>query len=165
MKADRIFTDVPIQVVQDESLAPYTSFRIGGPARYFSQPRFPEEIPALMRRATDAGVPLFILGGGSNLLIDDAGVPGLVLQMSHLRWFRQEEDALHVGPGVPLSALVKKAANNGLAGFGRFAGIPGYVGGSIQIKPSLDLELTGSYRTWDKRAIVDYLREAAGVLA
>lgn len=116
----------------DEPLSLHTSFEIGGPAKFFAAPQTAEEVCALAQKAQQAEMPLYVLGGGTNLLVDDAGVQGLVLHLGRLREFRLEGDRLHVGPGFPLPKLVNVAAGLGLAGFERFAGIPGTVGGMLR---------------------------------
>lgn len=113
-------------------LAPFTSFKIGGPARYYAAPGNAEEVHLLVEAAGQAEIPVYVLGGGTNLLIDDAGVPGLVLHLQQLRWVDRRDDRLCVGPGFPLPRLVKEACNNGIAGFERFAGIPGFAGGMVR---------------------------------
>ncbi|MCC5842237.1 MAG: UDP-N-acetylmuramate dehydrogenase [Opitutales bacterium] len=112
-------------------LAPFTTWRIGGPAQYLAEPGL-DEIPALLAWAQSAALPVWVIGRGSNILIDDAGLPGLVLLLRNtLQDVRREGDFLVTGAGVSLPRLAKAAAAEGYAGFEFFIGIPGTVGGAV----------------------------------
>ncbi|MBI2191729.1 MAG: UDP-N-acetylmuramate dehydrogenase [Planctomycetes bacterium] len=128
----QVFEATGVEVRSGERLSAHTTFEIGGPARFFASPTAAEEVGRLAARAQEAEIPIYVLGGGSNLLVDDAGVPGLVLHLTRLRACRIDGGGLHVGPGYPLPGLVNFAASHGLAGFERFAGIPGCVGGMLR---------------------------------
>ena len=128
----RIFEDQMGLVREHEALFRHTTWRVGGPARFFAEPEEVTQTWKLVRQAQRHEVPCYILGGGSNLLVDDGGVPGLVIKMSRLRWRFHVGDKLHVGAGESLPGLVKYAARNGIRGFGRFAGIPGLIGGMLR---------------------------------
>src|SRR6185436_9121650 len=69
-------------VKRAEPLAPHTWFHLGGPAEYFAEPTSVEELAALVRRARDENLPVRLLGGGSNIVVRDQGVPGLVIALS-----------------------------------------------------------------------------------
>jgi UDP-N-acetylmuramate dehydrogenase len=115
-------------------LAPLTTWRIGGPARYLAVPADLEDVYRLMRLAYDRGWPLFFLGRGSNLLIDDAGLPGLTLHLTKsLQTMIRLGDTLRVGAGVSLPRLAQTAAEMGFSGFEFLAGIPGTVGGAVRL--------------------------------
>jgi UDP-N-acetylmuramate dehydrogenase len=110
-------------------LAPYTTFRIGGPARWFAEARTEAEILEAVEFARERGLPLFALGGGSNLLVADAGYPGLVLRVA-LEGIAQQGDAFEVGAGEDWDGFVTYAVERGYAGIECLAGIPGTVGGT-----------------------------------
>ncbi|MDA0839278.1 MAG: UDP-N-acetylmuramate dehydrogenase [Planctomycetota bacterium] len=128
----RLFDEVTNLVAIDEPLGRLTTYEIGGPARFFAEPKNVEEVCLLVEKARRAELPVFILGGGSNLLISDSGIKGLVLGMNRLRGIYIENGKLHVGAGDSLPGLVKRASSMGISGFSRFAGIPGLVGGMIR---------------------------------
>ena len=112
-------------------LAPETSFRIGGPAQYLIEPRTVEELATLVRRCLDAGVPIRVLGGGSNILVPDEGIPGAVFRLSRMCNITRSGTRLLCEAGAPLSHVVRRAEQWGLSGLESLAGIPGYIGGAV----------------------------------
>ena len=110
-------------------LAPHTTFGIGGPARYFAVASTEEDVTTAVRWAREHNVPLFVLGGGSNLLVSDSGFPGLVLHIA-LRGVRQQNDQFDVAAGEDWDAFVDRTVAVGMAGIECLAGIPGSVGGT-----------------------------------
>ncbi|HTW44968.1 MAG TPA: UDP-N-acetylmuramate dehydrogenase [Acidobacteriaceae bacterium] len=110
-------------------LAPYTTFRIGGPARWFAEAASEAEILEAVEFAREHGLPLFALGGGSNVLAADAGYPGLVMRVA-LKGIVQQGDAFEVGAGEDWDGFVAYAVERGYAGIECLAGIPGTVGGT-----------------------------------
>jgi UDP-N-acetylmuramate dehydrogenase len=117
----------------DEPLAPRTWLRVGGPARRFVEPRSEDELAAVLNACRAEGTEWRLLGGGSNLLVRDAGVDGAVLHLSHPAFARIEIDGTTVrcGAGARLSQLVSQSVQAGLAGLEVLAGIPGTVGGAL----------------------------------
>ena len=118
------------------SLARYTTFRIGGPATHFFEPRTAEELRntcKVVRRRRDW--PVYILGGGSNLLISDDGVDGAVVCMRRFerRYIRRFGNLLRVSAGVPLRRVLSATVRWGLSGLEGLAGVPGTVGGAISM--------------------------------
>lgn len=113
------------------SLAPYTTFRIGGPADYFGEITTVKELIEALDYAKQHDWPTFVFAGGSNLLIHDRGVRGLVLRMTN-KSLRIQEEAILADAGVSLLDLVKAASEAGLQGMERLAGIPGSLGGAIR---------------------------------
>lgn len=112
-------------------LAPLTTFEIGGPARYYCRFRTKEEALRAARWAKERDLPLLVLGGGSNMLISDAGFPGLVLHPAIMEIEAQEEnDSVEVtaGAGVSWDNLVAHAVKNNWAGIECLSGVPGLVG-------------------------------------
>ncbi|MBV8115611.1 MAG: UDP-N-acetylmuramate dehydrogenase [Silvibacterium sp.] len=110
-------------------LAPYTTFRIGGPARYFAEAASENDILEGVEFTRTRNLPLFVLGGGSNLLVADEGFPGLVLRIA-LRGSEQQGDVFQVSAGEDWDAFVSRAVDGGYAGVECLAGIPGTVGGT-----------------------------------
>ena len=112
-------------------LAPLTTFRVGGPADWLIEARRPDDIARVLSLASGAGVPITILGGGSNVLVADAGVRGIVMRIRGGEI--DAPDGLHVraDAGVTINGLVRWMIGRGLAGLEAWAGTPGTVGGAI----------------------------------
>jgi UDP-N-acetylmuramate dehydrogenase len=121
-------------ILENQPLAPLTTWKIGGGAARLAAPADVEDVYHLMRLAQDQGWPLFFLGRGSNVLIADAGLPGLTLHLAKsLQGFERHGDTLRVGAGVALPRLAQAAARLGFAGFEFLAGIPGTVGAALRL--------------------------------
>jgi UDP-N-acetylmuramate dehydrogenase len=118
-----------MQFKEEVPLAPYTTFQIGGPARWFAEAETEADIAAGITFATSRQLPLFILGGGSNLLVSDAGFPGLVLRIA-LRGIAMEHEIVSAAAGEDWDALVAYCVNADCAGVECLSGIPGTVGGT-----------------------------------
>ncbi|XGV95392.1 MAG: UDP-N-acetylmuramate dehydrogenase [Leptolyngbya sp. BL-A-14] len=114
-------------------LASLTSFRVGGPAQWYVAPKRFAELQACFEWARTNDLPVTLLGAGSNLLISDRGLPGLVISTRRLRksLFDLESGQVTVGAGEPLPRLAWQAAERGLQGMEWAVGIPGTVGGAI----------------------------------
>jgi UDP-N-acetylmuramate dehydrogenase len=119
-----------LEIREDVALAPFTTFGIGGPARYFTTARTEVDVEQAVVFAHERDLPLFVLGGGSNLLVRDTGFSGLVLHIAIRGIGRSAEDLLEVGAGESWDALVDHAIALNLAGIECLAGIPGSVGGT-----------------------------------
>ena len=115
----------------DVPLAPYTSFKIGGPAEVFCQPQNIEELIDILKVALSFNIPYFILGNGSNLLISDKGVDGIVIQTSALNQLKHEGNLIEAYCGATLKNLCYFAKEEGLSGLEFASGIPGTVGGAV----------------------------------
>jgi UDP-N-acetylmuramate dehydrogenase len=128
------FEDFQAIVTPDEPLAPQTWFRLGGPAAFLARPRNGAEVVALVRRAVETEVPFRILGGGSNVLVNDQGFPGLVIHLQSPAFSDMTIEGRQViaGAAVPLTALISQTARAGLAGLEVLTGIPGTVGGALR---------------------------------
>ncbi len=113
-------------------LAPMTTFRIGGAARYLARARSVEDVTEIVRFAVGQRLPLFVLGGGSNVLVSDTGFPGVVLKLENRDVLQVGDDRVVVGAGLPLLDLVRFACERGLRGIEPLAGIPGSVGGAVR---------------------------------
>jgi UDP-N-acetylmuramate dehydrogenase len=113
-----------------EPLRHHTTFRIGGPADFFVSARTPEQLVTALRAAHEAALPVHLLGGGSNLLVSDAGLRGLVVR-NDCRDVAFDGTTAHVGGGTDYLELIRLCRGRGLAGLAYAAGIPGSVGGAI----------------------------------
>ncbi|HKB11263.1 MAG TPA: UDP-N-acetylmuramate dehydrogenase [Vicinamibacterales bacterium] len=121
--ADRLQSDVP--------LAPFTTFHVGGPAQWLIETRTSDEIVAVLRIAWDAGVPVTMLGGGSNVLVSDRGIRGLVVRTRGGHVTRLDDHRIRSDAAVTINGLVRWTINHGVAGLEAWAGTPGTVGGAI----------------------------------
>jgi UDP-N-acetylmuramate dehydrogenase len=123
-----------VRIEENKTLAPYTTFGIGGPARWFVEAQAEEDVVLAADWAREQGVPLFVLGGGSNLLVADAGFEGLVLHVGLHGIQAQDLDAdgviLRVEAGEDWDQLVQRSVEQNYAGLECLAGIPGTVGGT-----------------------------------
>jgi UDP-N-acetylmuramate dehydrogenase len=113
-------------------LAPLTTFRIGGPADLLAEVRSAEEALLVLRLARDAGAPLTWLGGGSNVLIGDGGIRGLVVRWHGGRVETVAPARVRAEGGVTINGLVRYTVGHGLAGLADWAGTPGTVGGAMR---------------------------------
>jgi len=107
--------------------------KLGGPAEYFIQPRNADELRQVVLYCHENGIPARVLGGGSNLLIGDAGVRGAVLRIAGDEFTRIDTEGTQIrsGGGALLSQLISCSVKEGLAGLETLAGIPGTVGGGL----------------------------------
>jgi len=128
------FAGIKGPIYRQRPLAPLTTWRIGGAAARLAEPADLEDVWSLMRLAQERGWPLFFLGRGSNVLIDDAGLPGLTLHLARsLQNLTRRGDTLRAGAGVALPRLSQAAARLGFSGFEFLAGIPGTVGAAVRL--------------------------------
>jgi UDP-N-acetylmuramate dehydrogenase len=120
-------------VRQDEPLAMHTWFQLGGPAEYFAEPETVDDLVTLVRRCAENEIPVRLLGRGSNLLVADEGVPGLVVYLSspEFRRISVKGSTVTAGGGARLGRIVTTAAHQGLAGLEGLVAIPGTLGGAL----------------------------------
>jgi UDP-N-acetylmuramate dehydrogenase len=120
-------------VRRGEPLAMHTWFQLGGPAEYLAEPRTQDELIALVRRCREENLPVRILGQGSNILVRDEGVSGVVLQLAEPAFCdaRVEGRTIIAGGGIKLGRVVTTAVNAGLAGLEVLVAIPGTLGGAL----------------------------------
>lgn len=111
-------------------LAPLTTYRVGGPADLAISPRSVSELAAAVKASREAGVPLHVLGRGSNVLIADSGLRGAVLLLRDLSEVRVAGERLRVGAGADCTAVAALARDAGLTGLEFFHFLPGSVGGA-----------------------------------
>lgn len=116
---------------ENEPFSAHTTFEIGGPAELMVWPETAEELAEVLRIADREHFPIFILGNGSNLLVSDAGMDGVIINTSKLCQMTFEDEKVHVECGVLLADLSHAAASEGLSGLEFACGIPGSVGGAV----------------------------------
>lgn len=120
------------ELLLEEPMAKHTSFRIGGPADVLAQPADEAELAALLKRAGEHAVPVTLIGNGSNLLVRDKGIRGLVIKLSNLfNSITVDGNVLTFGSGISLAMASKKAASLSLSGLEFAVGIPGTIGGAV----------------------------------
>lgn len=129
---DEITTVLPeLQVLKDEPMSRHTTFRIGGPADYFVCPDR-EQIAEVLAVAKKCGMAITVIGNGSNLLVGDKGIRGLVVEIgSAMNQIMVDKNHITAGAGALLSQVAAKAAAAELGGMEFAAGIPGSVGGAV----------------------------------
>ena len=121
---DRVFTE--------ELMSQHTTFKIGGPADYFLVPEKSEDVGAIVRLCKKEGIPYFILGNGSNLLVGDGGYRGVVIQIyKNMSSVTVEGTEIIAQAGALLSSVAAAAKNASLTGFEFAGGIPGTMGGAV----------------------------------
>ena len=120
----------PSRVARDEPLAPYTTFRIGGPADVFYTANSADDLAGVIQAARGLGVPLFVLGLGANILVGDRGFRGIVIRNT-ANAFRFSGDRLWVESGAIIARVIPEVVRRGLSGFEHYVGIPSTVGGAI----------------------------------
>lgn len=123
----------PQRVRRDEALAPYTTFKIGGPADLFYEPRNADELAAALLAAREHGVPCFLLGLGANILIGDRGFRGLVIRNAarHVAIDAAASILRAESGAVVYPDLIEAAIAHGLSGLEHYVGIPSTVGGAL----------------------------------
>jgi len=121
-----------LPLYEREPMANHTSFRIGGPVDLLALPRGADEAAALLKLAARNGMPVFRMGNGTNLLVSDAGIRGLVVKTHPglARIERRGETGIFADAGAPLSHIAERAAEWGLNGLAFAHGIPGTAGGA-----------------------------------
>ncbi len=123
-----------VEVKTAEIIAPYTSYKIGGPAAVWAAPASEDVIGEVLAIVREAGIPLFILGLGSNLLVSDKGWPGVILYLgTNISGWRFDGTTATVMAGTCLLDLIRDAVDQGLGGMELMAGIPGSVGGALRM--------------------------------
>ncbi len=129
-----VTTDFEAIVRPDEPLAMHTWFQLGGPAEYLAEPTDVEQLIALIQRCHQEAVPVRLLGRGSNILVRDEGVSGMVVRLLHPAFEKIELDggSVTAGGGAALGRVITTAVHQGLAGLETLIGIPGTLGGALR---------------------------------
>jgi len=124
------------RLTREEPLAPRTTMRVGGAARCYCEPAGTGDLQAVLRAARGDGIPVYVLGRGSNLIVPDEGVEGLVVSLAHPAWQDCElcpDGSIWAGAGLRLKSLCGFANRAGRGGFEFLEGIPGSVGGALRM--------------------------------
>jgi len=131
----KLFEGLEEIVKTDVPLSEHTWFQIGGPAKYFIEPRSVEELASVVERCRDNEIPMYVLGAGANLLVNDSGVKGAVVRLRAGKFGELErtERGVIASPGVDMGKLVLRCVREGLSGLEPLTGIPGTVGGCVRI--------------------------------
>ena len=128
----RIIPQASSRIKANIRMSAYTTFRIGGPADILFEPERPEEIIKAMQLCKAEGMPMTIIGNGSNILVSDRGIRGLVILVGEsMSGIEQHQEMLVAWAGTRLAAVAAFAAQNSLAGLEFASGIPGTLGGAI----------------------------------
>ncbi len=120
-----------IAVAQGVPLATYTTLQVGGPADFFVDVLSVEDLRHVLAAARASGVPVTLLGGGSNVIVSDDGIRGVVVRLRLTSISQPDEDRVRAEAGVTINGLVRWTIGKGLAGIEAWAGTPGTVGGAI----------------------------------
>jgi UDP-N-acetylmuramate dehydrogenase len=129
-RLDGLAVERGIELVPDAPLAPLTTLRVGGPADRMVAVQSRDELLSALALALDAQVPWFVLGNGSDLVVADAGIRGLVIR-NRARQVSIEGQELQADAGAPMALLVRRATEAGLAGLEFGTSIPGTLGGAV----------------------------------
>ena len=118
----------------NESLAPYTTYKVGGTALAFASPRNDDELNLVAEVVRDTGLPTLVVGRGSNLLVADRGFPGIAISLATMaEWVRFEDVDVYAGASMALPVLARRSVAAGLLGFEWAVGVPGSVGGAVRM--------------------------------
>jgi UDP-N-acetylmuramate dehydrogenase len=130
-----LFAGLEAIVKQNEPLASRTWFGLGGPAQYLIQPRTTDELIEVVRRCRENNVPARVLGGGANLLVDDAGVKGAVIHLGQGAFTEVTfmEGGVRASAGADMGKLVLRCVREGMSGLECLTGIPGTIGGCVRM--------------------------------
>jgi UDP-N-acetylmuramate dehydrogenase len=130
-----LMPEVQGRVIANQPLAPFTWFRVGGPAQIFFQPADEDDLSYFLSRLP-AEIPVTIIGLGSNLIVRDGGVPGVVIRLGGKAFGEIEilpDNRLRAGTAVPDMKAARAAAEAGLDGLAFLRGIPGSIGGALRM--------------------------------
>ncbi|MDO8391869.1 MAG: UDP-N-acetylmuramate dehydrogenase [Actinomycetota bacterium] len=138
MKLDRVQQEAFVRLQQfatsGEPLAPYTTYKLGGAAAVFASPRNDVELALVAEVVRDTGLPVLVLGRGSNMLVADTGYRGVVVSLAAMsEWLEFHDDVVHAGAAVALPVLARRCSAAGLVGFEWAVGVPGSIGGAVRM--------------------------------
>ena len=152
------------QILENESMSQHTTFKVGGPADVCFMPASAEELRLAVKAARDAGVPCMVMGNGSNMVVRDGGIRGLVIILGdRFSDIKVDGERIECCAGAPLSRLAAAALENSLTGLEFAAGIPGTLGGGAVMNAGAyggqlsDVLVSAQVLTGDE--IVTYSRE------
>ncbi|MGI9091747.1 MAG: UDP-N-acetylmuramate dehydrogenase [Gemmatimonadaceae bacterium] len=121
----------PTKLARNEPIAPYTTFRIGGPADLFYTATSADDLASTISTARELGVAFFVLGLGANILVGDGGFRGLVIRNSARHFHFDDDGQLWAESGVVMGDIIPEAVERGWSGLEHYVGIPSTVGGAI----------------------------------
>ena len=126
-----------------EPLKAHTTFKIGGPAKFFIEPKDTDDLKSLLNLLKRYKIPFLIIGAGSNILVSDKGVNAAVISLNsaYFKKIRFKDELLEVGSGICLSQIIFAAEKRGLAGLEFLIGIPGTVGGALVMNAGISKKL------------------------
>lgn len=119
-------------IKKDEPMAKHTSFKIGGKADYFVKAETVEQVKKVQEYAKNNNIPLYVIGNGSNILVTDKGIRGIVLKID-IQKIEINDTEVNVGAGVKVMGLAQTLLKENLTGFEELAGIPGTIGGAVRM--------------------------------
>ncbi|MEM5948242.1 UDP-N-acetylmuramate dehydrogenase [Spirochaetia bacterium 38H-sp] len=125
--------NISSEILFDEPMSNHTSFKVGGPADAFAEPADTLELIKLINICRENNIPLFILGGGANIVVSDRGIRGLVISTTRLCAINIKNNTVECQAGISMEELVLKTTEKGLGGIEDFAWMPGSLGGSIRM--------------------------------
>ena len=130
-----LFANLDEIVKENVPMAQHTWFKLGGPARYFISPQTHDQLQEVVKRCQENNLDIFVLGRGSNLLVADEGIDGAVIRLSQGDFTEIEiqDQVVKAAAGVDMGHLIGICAREGLSGLECMVGIPGSVGGTIQL--------------------------------
>jgi UDP-N-acetylmuramate dehydrogenase len=146
-------------VRENVPLAPLTHVRIGGAAELLIEPFTESAVAQVVKVCGELDLPLRLLGGGSNVLIPDAGVSGVVMHLDHIKRVVRDGDRLTAGAGTSLPMLLRGARESGLAGLEVLTGIPAHVGGAVRMNAG-----TRTGETFDRLVSLSVIERPSGQL-
>lgn len=120
-----------LRIEANARLAPFTTFRVGGPADWLVHAQRSEHVRTALTIAHAHGVPALVLGGGSNVLVSDAGIRGVVIRMHGGEAVEVASSRVRADAGLTINGLVRWTINRGISGLEMWAGTPGTIGGAI----------------------------------
>ena len=146
------------EIIPNESLSKHTSFKIGGPADAWVYPKDISDIKNILMFCNSRSIPVTILGGGTNVLISDKGIRGVILNLKHeLCSIRIKSDSVICGAGALLSRVLKQVVKAELTGLEFTAGIPGTIGGAVSMNAGAIGDLVESVKVIDMNGNVSEL--------
>lgn len=132
------------EVRRSEPMAPHTTFKVGGPADLFLQPVDNADLQHALRLLHAAGVSVYLIGNGSNLVVSDRGIRGAVIRLApHFDQITRDGNDLIIGAGTRLNKAIRFATDEGLSGLESTLGIPGTLGGALVMNAGTDIGWIG----------------------
>ena len=136
-----------MQIRKNVLLKNYSGYKIGGPADFFCEPKSKKELLTAIDFSIKKNIPIYVLGGGFNVLISDDGFRGLIIKPK-INSLTIKKNEVIAGAGVELSRVIKFSLKNGLVGLEEFSGIPGVVGGALYMNIHYYKALLNNFVEW-----------------